>query len=158
MNALNLQWIYVVKIDDEFLFKTNTSQDFLELQYGIKTKCIVKDAEQKLCDHCQSCYLRDIKAGEEWVAFCNAYFCPTCFIKLQPKFEQFIQHHKNLQKKLPHKLTDVAMQIEQHYAFDKLDASTKMQYEECKLNSTRDNNKFMKELWLHLYHEKAKPL
>jgi hypothetical protein len=152
MNPLTLQWIYVVKNDDSIVFKTESGSDYLE-----KTICIVKDAEQKSCDHCQQCHLRDIKMGEEWVAFCNTYFCPTCFIKLKPKFVEFVQQQKNLQKKLPHKLADVAHEIEQHYRFDKLDLFTKMQYEECKLKATKDNNKYMKSLWLHLYHEKELP-
>ena len=156
-----LEWLYIVKINDIIQFKTSLEADYLQIQYGILTKCIVKDADDKICDNCKINELKNIKEGEVWICLCSSYFCHLCFPKVKPRLELFIEQKQNLQKKIPHQLKDVKSDIQKHSQYVNLDFLTKLQYETCIDESTKksfDNNKYIRALWFHLYHGKEMPI
>lgn len=149
---------YIVRADDMIQFKTSLEPDYLENKYGFITKCIVKDADLKSCDNCNVNELKNIKQGEIWVCLSSCYFCNECYPNIKSRLELYIEQKQNLQKKIPHKLNDVIKEIEQHNQYNKLDVIIKFQYEASKDNNNKDNNKYMRDLWYHLYHGKDMPI
>ena len=65
---------------------------------------------------------------------------------------------ENLKKKIPDKLKDVKKDIEYHDQYIELDILIKFQYEECLEKKDHDNNKYVRSLWFHLYHDKEMPI
>ena len=156
-----LKWLYVIKIDDTIQFKTSLEPDYLQTQYSILTTCIVKDVDSKICVNCQINELKNIKEGEIWICFNNEYFCHSCFPKVKQSLEFFLKNQENLKKKVPRKIKDVICDIERHEQYVNLDVFIRYQYEACRdklTNTTTDNNKYLKALWFHLYHNKEMPI
>jgi len=147
-----------MKIDDEIQFKTTLEADYLETEYGILTKCYVKDSDTKICDNCKINELKNIKGREIWIFFNDEYFCDLCFIKVRSHLELFNEQTQNLKKKIPYKLKDVMNDIEKHNQYNKLDILIKFQYEECTNKKNPENNKYVRSLWFHLYHNKEMPI
>lgn len=66
-----------------------------------------------------------------------------------------------MSRKIPQKLRDVRKEIEIHPEYNTLDMLTLMQYEECSKETInimkQPNNKFIRDLWKHLYNNEEKP-
>jgi len=148
--------LYIVRVGDNIEFRVSLDPDYLTTKYGIITRCIVKDADKKICDNCKLNELKNIKDGETWIVFNKAYFCHKCSLTVNPQSELLVS--QNLQKKIPHQIKDVMNDIERHNNYVNIDLLTKMQYETCKNNKTADNNKYIRALWFHLYHGKEMPI
>ena len=55
--------------------------------------------------------------------------------------------------KMPHKIKDVVNDIRRHPNFGQLDQGTRMEFEGCDtiFGRTREDNKWLRELWTKLY-------
>lgn len=134
--------------------------DYLSDQYGIKTEFKIR--EKKYCNLCMLC-IQDMKINDKLVLFRQKdsiilYFCETCFIGVKIKLTETNQKEQFLNQNIPFRINDLHKSIKSHKDYDNLDSSTKMQFEYCMIKKNRDNNKWSRDLWYHLYHDLPKPI
>jgi len=129
--------------------------DYLTDQYGIKTEFRIR--EKKYCHKCMIC-IQDMEINDKLVLFQEnkmiLYFCETCFIGVKVKLTETNQNDHNI----PFKINDLHKSIKLHKDYDNLDSITKIQFDECMGKRNRDNNKYSRDLWYHLYHKLPKPM
>lgn len=145
--------LQIYKKNNEFYWKN----DYLELEYGIPTKCKMMDMDKIKCFYCDN-LLVNIKENYNWMYVDPIHCCSDCYIVNEPEIKEKINKKNDLNGKIPFKIVDLHNSILNHRNYNKLDRIIKMQFEECIRTKVADNNKFSRDLWFHLYHGKEKPL
>lgn len=144
-----------MKEDGSIIWCPSAAESVYNLEAG------VKDAQSIVCCGCSK-PLRDIAQSEKWACYMKMYYCSMCFENSRSNVEEHILDANNSRKKIPHKMIDVQKSIENHHRFKTLNFLMKMEYEGSLIQSksvsiTRNNNKFIRDLWYHLYHNKEHP-
>lgn len=147
--------LYIYKDGSDILWKT---EPLVGLPLCI-TRASVKDADRIVCYECDK-PLREINGETDgkWVCYNSEYRCPPCFIACETTIKARIYKEEDLKKKMPRLIADVLEMIASHRNYKELDICTRMQYDQCFIERTSANNKYVRNLWRHLYHDQAKPL
>lgn len=136
------------------------SGEYMRSLFGGEFVTKVGAADKRSCHWCPR-YLSEIRDDETWYAQENAFYCEACYAKEEAKLAERISTQRDRERKIPHLLCNVALEIENHRHFAGLDPITKMRYAECVVlhadktaNEQKYNNKFVRQLWHQLYHGK----
>lgn len=118
----------------------------------------VGDVDKKSCEWCPR-YLVEIREDETWYVVEDTYYCEACYMKERERLKEHREQLIDKERCMPHRLVEVAFQIENHRHFALLEPITKMRYAECVVlydtknrNTQANDNKFMRQLWRQLHH------
>ena len=138
--------------------------DTLRKDYGIKTTFNFKNQDNLFCYYC-NLSINDSKEGDKWYLLnINKnirHYCHNCLLHNHLDIKESYQKDQDLNKKIPSRIIKIKESIIKHRNYDKLDEITRFQFEGCEYtdkNIKRDNNKFTRELWNHLYHGTKNPI
>jgi hypothetical protein len=139
---------YIQKTTDGRIIWTN------EAYVNLHTS--VSDAQELTCYVCGD-PMRDMSQDTKWVSILNHYYCLSCYQQEADRLKECALSRMDARRKIPLRITSVKSDIEAHRHFASLDPMTRMQYEECVRKATPCNNKYMRDLWLYLFHKRPKP-
>lgn len=143
--------ITIVRKSDSFVYDDKSS-------YGIRSGFKFKDDL-----YCYYCNLKidHIKEGDKWYLLninCSVRnFCNVCLSYYHTEIKETYNKNKDLLQKIPSRIIGIQSSIIKHRNYKNLDVITKCQFEQCQIDKNRDNNKFTRDLWYHLYHGTKKP-